>query len=167
MWARDARSEASASAFWRCRIAFIHPSVGLSLTVFSMTLLGPIIARLISHLGLRTVMTSGVLTSMVGYLFLAFAPTMLLALAACALLIGPGAALFAALPPAILASGWYPDARGKVMGIAYLPLFVTFIPLIGVDIIQRYGLTSFYLTIVAVHLLLLSLMFGVADPPTE
>lgn len=149
-----------------------HSSLGmattaLSLTVLSMTALGPVIASLISRYGLRNVMTCGVLASMIGYLALAYAPTMPLALAACALLIGPGAALFAALPPAVLASGWYPDDRGKVMGIAYLPLFVTFIPLVGVDIIQRHGLTAFYLSIVGLHLLLLPLTLGVIDPPAE
>lgn len=142
-------------------------TMGLSLTVFSMTALGPVTAGLISRSGLRSVMSVGVVTSLLGYVALAYASTMPLALAACALLIGPGAALFAALPPAVLASGWYPDERGKVMGIAYLPLFVTFIPLLGVGIIQRYGLTAFYLSISAIHLLLLPLMLGVKDPPAE
>lgn len=149
-----------------------HASLGmattaLSLTVLSMTALGPVIAGLIRRFGLRNVMTGGVIASLSGYLALAYAPTMPLALAACALLIGPGAALFAILPPAVLASGWYPDDRGKVMGIAFLPLFVTFMPLLGVDIIQRCGLTAFYLSIVALHVLLLPLTLGVADPPAE
>ena len=149
-----------------------HSSLGmvtmaLSLTVLSMTALGPVVASLINRLGLRTVMTSGVAMSLVGYLALAYAPTMSLALAACGLLIGPGAALFAVLPPAVLASGWYPHNRGKVMGIAYLPLFLTLIPLFGVGIIQRQGLTAFFLSLVVLHLLLLPLMLGVADPPAE
>lgn len=142
-------------------------TMGLSLTVLSMTAVGPVIASLIKRYGLRIVMTSGVVTSLIGYFVLAYAPTLPLALAACALLIGPGCALFAVLPPAILASGWYPHDRGKVMGIAYLPLFVTFIPLLGVGIIQQYGLTAFYLSIVMMHLLLLPLMLGVSDPPAD
>lgn len=142
-------------------------TMALSLTVLTMTALGPVIAGLISRLGLRIMMSTGVLISLIGYIALAFAPTMPLALAACGLLIGPGAALFAALPPAVLAGNWFPHDRGKVMGIAYLPLFVTFIPLLGVGIIQRYGLASFYLSLAAVHLLLLPLMLGVIEPPTE
>ncbi len=142
-------------------------TMALSLTVLSMTGLGPIIANLMIRYGLRLVMTSGVVVSLLGYLALAYAPTMLLALAACVLLIGPGAALFAALPPAFLASGWYPHDRGKVMGIVYLPLLVTVIPPIGVDIIQRYGLTAFYLSIVALHVLLLPFMLGIKDPPAD
>jgi len=142
-------------------------TMGLSLAVLSMTAFGPLIAGLIGRFGLRLVMTSGVATSLIGYFALAYAPTMPFALAACALLIGPGSALFAALPPAVLASGWYPEDQGKVMGIAYLPLFVTFIPLLGVGIIERNGLTAFYMSIVALHVLLLPLMLGIQDPPVE
>lgn len=142
-------------------------TMGLSLTVLFMTALGPLIASLLARWGLRAVMSTGVVISMFGYLALAFAPNIALALAACALLIGPGAALFAALPPAVLAGGWFPHARGKVMGIAYLPLFVTIIPLLGVGIIQQYGLTSFFVSLAAVHLLLLPLVLGVIEPPYD
>lgn len=142
-------------------------TMALSLTVLSMTALGPLIAGLIARWGVRTVMSTGVLTSLIGYVALAYAPNMALALAACGLLIGPGAALFAALPPAFLAGGWCAHARGRAMGIAYLPLFVTFIPLLGVNIIQRFGLTDFFLSLAALHLLLLPLMLGVLEPPPE
>lgn len=149
-----------------------HASLGsaamaLSLTVLTMTALGPLIAGLIARWGLRRVMSAGALTSLIGYAVLAFAPSMPVALAACGLLIGPGAALFAVLPPAVLAGAWYPHARGRVMGIAYLPILATVIPLLGVNIIQNYGLTVFFLSIAALHLLLLPLMLGVAEPTTE
>lgn len=142
-------------------------AMGLSLTVLSMTALGPVIAGLIARWGLRNVMSTGVVMSFVGYLALAYAPSMPLALAACGLLIGPGAAFFAALPPAVLAGSWFPHARGRVMGIAYLPLFVTFIPLVGVHILQHYGLTGFFVSLAILHLLLFPLMLGVMEPPPE
>lgn len=142
-------------------------TMALSLIVLSMTALGPLIGGLIGRWGLRAVMSTGVLISLVGYVALAYAPSMPLALAACGLLIGPGAALFAALPPAILAGGWYPHARGRVMGIAYLPLFVTFLPLLGVGVIQRFGLTNFYLFLALLHLLLMPLVLSVIEPSPE
>lgn len=142
-------------------------TMALSLTVLTMTALGPLIAGFIARWGIRAVMSVGVATSMVGYLALAYAPSMPLALAACGILIGPGAALFAALPPAVVASSWYPHARGKVMGIAYLPLFVTFLPLIAVSIIQKHGLTNFFLFLAGLHLLLLPLVLSVKQPPAE
>ena len=140
-------------------------SMGISLTLFSMTAIGPWIGGLIGRFGLRPVMVTGVVLSLFGYLALAFAPTMSLTLVACALLVGPGAALFAALPPAVLAAGWYPDDQGKVMGITYLPLLITFLPVLAVKIIENYGLTALFLVIAAIHALLLPLMFGVAAAP--
>ena len=142
-------------------------ALGLSITVLSMMGLGPLIAGLIARFGIRSVMSAGVLISSAGYVALAYAPSLPLALMACALLIGPGGALFAVLPPAILASGWYPEARGKAMGIVYLPILATILPLLGVTIIQRYGLPSFYLTLATTHLLLLPLMLGVVEASTE
>lgn len=142
-------------------------TMGMSLAILSMTALGPFIAGLLSRWGLRAVMTAGVLISSVGYLALAFAPDMLLALAACGLVIGPSVALFAALPPAVLVGGWYPHARGRAMGIAYLPLFATLIPVVGIAIIRFHGLTTFFLAMAALNLLLLPLMLGVREPPAE
>lgn len=138
--------------------------MALSLTVFSMIALGPAISSLIARWSIRVVMSVGVLISMTGYLALAYAPSLPLALAACGLLIGPGTALFAALPPAVLASSWYPHSRGKAMGIAYLPLLVTVLPMLGIGIIQHYGLTLYYLSLAAIHFLLFPLMLGVAEP---
>ncbi len=139
--------------------------MALALVVLSMGGLGPVVAALVGRYGLRRVMCSGVVVSAAGYSLLAVAPSMTVALVACALLIGPGAALFAALPPAFLASGWFPRARGWAMGITYLPLFVTVIPMIGLEIIQRFGLTTFFLSLAATHLVLLPLLLGVAEAP--
>ena len=142
-------------------------AMGLSLTVLTMTALGPMMALLLARWGLRRVMTVGVLVSFTGYLLLAFAPSIAVALFACAVFIGPGAALFAALPPAVLAGGWFPHARGRATGIAYLPIFSTIIPVVGVGIMQRYGLAGLYLSLAALHLLLLPLTLSVEEPPLD
>lgn len=142
-------------------------AMGLSLTVLTMTALGPLMAFLLARWGLRRVMSVGVLVSFAGYLLLAYAPSIAVALFACAVLIGPGAALFAALPPAVLAGGWFPHARGKATGVAYLPLFSTIIPVVGVGIMQRFGLAGLYLSLAALHLLLLPLTLSVVEPPLD
>ena len=139
-------------------------AMGLSLALLSMTACGPFIAGLLSRWGLRAVMATGLLTAASGYLALAFAPGIGMALAACGLLIGPGIALFGALPPAVLAGSWFPDAPGRAMGFVYLPLFSTLIPLAGVPIIRSHGLTTLYLALAAMHLLLLPWMLAVAEP---
>ena len=142
-------------------------AMGLSLAVLTMTALGPITATMLGRWGLPRVMSAGVLLSLAGYLVLAFAPSIPVALFACAGLIGPGAALFASLPPAVLAGSWFPHARGRVTGIAYLPLFSTILPVIGVSILHRYGLQGLFLSLAALHVLLLPLMLDVALPPVD
>ena len=140
-------------------------TMGLSLTVFSMLGLGPFVANLIPRFGLRTIMVCGFLISCAGYLALAFAPDMNFALGACALLIGPGVALTASLPPAVLVSGWYPEARGRVLGITYLPILVTFIPMLGVYIIQLGGLTALYLSLALLNAVMLPIAASIREAP--
>ena len=137
----------------------------LALTLLSMSLLAPLAGGMIVRIGIRMTMIIGVLLSAAGYLTLAFAPTMAIVLAASALLIGPGAALFGALPASVLASGWYPHAQGRALGIANVPLFIALIPLLGLFVIERFGVGSFFLCLAGLHLLLLPLMFGVRDAP--
>ena len=137
----------------------------LALTLLSMSLLAPLAGGMIVRIGIRMTMIIGVLLSAAGYLTLAFAPTMAIVLAASALLIGPGAALFGALPASVLASGWYPHAQGRALGIANVPLFIALIPLLGLFVIERFGVGSFFLCLAGLHALLLPLMFGVRDAP--
>ncbi len=140
-------------------------TIGLSLTVFSMLGLGPFVANLMPRFGLRAVMVCGFLTSFTGYVALAFAPSMIFALVACAALIGPGVALTASLPPAVLVSGWYPEARGRALGITYLPILVTVIPVIGVYIIKQGGLTAFYLSLALLSALMLPIVASIREAP--
>lgn len=142
-------------------------SLGLALVVLSMSGLGPAVAALIARIGLRKTMIGGALLSIAGYVVLAYAPSMHIAMVACGVLIGPGAALFGAIPPSILAGGWYPRERGRAVGIAYIPLFVTLIPLAGLSIIQHFGLSVLFLSMAGLHVLFLPLMFGIEEPPLD
>lgn len=137
----------------------------LALTLLSMSILAPLAGGMIVRIGIRMTMMIGVVLSAAGYLALAFAPTMAIALAASALLIGPGTALFGALPASVLASGWYPQAQGRALGITNVPLFVALVPLLGLFVIERFGVGNFFLCLAGLHILLLPLMFGVKEPP--
>ena len=139
----------------------------LALVLLTMSLLAPVVAGLIIRLGLRMTMSIGVILSGLGYLALAFAPTMLVALCIAGLLIGPGAALFGSIPASILAAGWYPDARGKALGIANVPLFIALVPLLGLLVIERFDLRAFFLCLAGLHVLLLPFMIGIKDPPAS
>jgi len=137
----------------------------LALALLSMSLLAPLAGGMIVRIGIRTTMLIGVTMSTAGYLALAYAPTIEIALAAAALLVGPGAGLFGSIPASVLASGWYPEAQGKALGIANVPLFVALIPLLGLVVIERFGLCAFFLCLAGLHALLLPVLFGIEEPP--
>jgi MFS transporter, MCT family, solute carrier family 16 (monocarboxylic acid transporters), member 10 len=138
----------------------------LALVLLSMSLLAPLAGGMIVRIGIRMTMMIGVTLSAAGYFALAFAPTMTIALAAAALLIGPGAGMFGSIPASVLASGWYPEARGKALGIANIPLFIALIPLLGLIVIERFDLCAFFLCLAGLHVLLLPFIFGIKEPPT-
>ena len=90
-------------------------------------------------------MTLGAAFAGTGYLSLAFAPTMFAALAAYALLVGPGIAMFGNFASSLLAGGWFPASRGRAVGLANVSLFVALMPLVGQPLIAHHGLRAFYL----------------------
>ncbi|WP_167304734.1 MFS transporter [Sphingobium vermicomposti] len=140
-------------------------ALALALTVLAMSGLGPLVAAMISQIGLRSTMTLGAMLAAVGYILLALVQSIEAMLAVCLLAIGPGASLLGGLPPSILAGNWHPEARGRAVGIAYIPFLVTFIPLLGVAVMQRFGLPAFFLSLAALHLFLLPVLLGVSEPP--
>jgi len=142
-------------------------SMGLALVVLVMGLVGPLAAAAIGRIGLRATMLAGATLSALGYLAVAFAPNMMTALAAYALLVGPGIALFGPLPASMLAGDWFPGGRGRAVGLANMPVLVAVIPLIGLTVISRYGLPAFYMCLAAIHILLMPVLFGVADAPSS
>ena len=137
----------------------------LALTVLAMSGLGLIVAGMISRIGLRNTMMTGAVLSITGYFLLALVQSIEATLIVCTLAIGPGASLLGGLPPSILAGNWHPHARGRAVGIAYIPLFVTVIPLLGLAVIQRFGLPAFFVTLAVLHILLLPVLLGVSEPP--
>lgn len=138
-------------------------AMGLALIVLVGGLLGPVAAAMIGRIGIRSTMVLGTLLSGAGYVVLAFAPSMLVALLAFGLLIGSGLAMFGPMPASILAANWYPEARGRAVGIANIPLFVALVPLLSLPVLAGYGLPVFFLCLAAMHLLLLPLMLGIRD----
>lgn len=140
--------------------------MALAIIVLAMSLLSPVAGGMIVRLGLRKTMTFGVVMSGAGYAALAFSPSMLATLGISALLIGPGAACFGSIPSSILASRWFPEAQGRALGIVNVPLFVALVPLLGIALIERLGLSAFYLCLAGMHLLLLPLVVGIREPPS-
>ncbi len=140
-------------------------AMALALTVLAMSGLGPVVAGMISRAGLRGTMMAGLVLSVLGYILLALVQSIEATLIVCTLAIGPGASLLGGFPPSILAGNWHPHARGRAVGIAYIPLFVTVIPLLGLAVLQAFGLSAFFLVLAGLHILLLPVLLGVSEPP--
>lgn len=138
-------------------------AMGLALVVLMFSGLGPLIAKLMERLGLRSMMMMGVVISGSGYVVLAFAPNMTVVLLTCAVLIGAGGAMFESFPSSVLSGSWYPDKRGWAVGITGIPLFIALIPLLGAAVINQYGLPAFFLCLAGLHISLLPILAGVRD----
>lgn len=142
-------------------------TLALALSVLVLGLVSPLVASLIGRIGLRWTMTIGTLISGAGYALLAVAPSMPVVLLLYALPIGVGLAMFGPFPSSILASNWFRHNPGPALGIANMPLFVALLPMIGLVLVRDYGLSTFYLTLAALHLALLPVMLGVSDAPAD
>jgi len=140
-------------------------SLGLSLVVLMTGFASPLIATLAHRFGLRNIMLAGALLCSAGYAALSVAPTLPLALAAYALLLGPGVGLAGTLPSSLLASGWYPHARGRAIGFTTMPVMLAMTPIAGVALIEHFGLSVFYLALSGLHLLTLPALAGIREAP--
>lgn len=138
-------------------------SLGLSLVVLMTGLAAPMVAGLALRFGLRTIMVIGALLCCAGYGLLSVATDINMALAAYGLLIGPGVGLSGTLPATMLASGWFPHARGRAIGLATMPVVIAMTPLAGLAMISAFGLSAFYLALCALHLLTVPVLMGVRE----
>ncbi|MCP1471665.1 MFS family permease [Sphingobium sp. OAS761] len=140
-------------------------SLGLSLVVLSTGLAAPLVASLAQRFGLRRIIVTGSMLCCLGYAALSIAPSLPLALMAYALLLGPGVGLAGTLPSSMLASGWYPHARGRAIGVTTMPVVLAITPIAGVAIITRFGLPAFFLTLAGLHLLTVPMLLGIEEAP--
>ncbi len=139
--------------------------LALALCVLVMGVSSPLAGAMIGRIGLRWTMLIGLLISGLGYVGLAFAPSMAVVLALYAIPVGVGLAMIGPIPASVLASNWYAADPGVALGIANMPLMTALIPLAGVALIRDFSLQGFFLTLVGLHVLLLPFIIGVRDGP--
>lgn len=136
-------------------------SLCFSLVVLMSGASASLVAMFVERIGLRAVMTIGALLCIAGYALLAVAPSLAVVLAAYALLVGPGVGLSGTLSSSLLASGWYPHARGWAIGVTTMPILLAAAPIAGMALIRNEGLPAFYLALAALHLLSLPVLAGI------
>ncbi|WP_242653373.1 CynX/NimT family MFS transporter [Sphingomonas jatrophae] len=140
-------------------------TLGLPLVVLSMGLTGPLSAAAIARIGLRATMLTGIVVSALGYLAIAFAPSMAVVLAAYALPIGIGLALFGSLPASVLAGNWFQPDPGRAIGFVNMPVLMMLAPLAGLPVIEAGGVRALFFALAGAHLLLLPAAWGIVERP--
>lgn len=140
-------------------------TLALAAAVLVIGLASPLAAVLIGRIGMRRTMLSGIALSIAGYLLLARAPDFSVVVLAYAIPIGLGLALCGPLAASVLVGGWFRDNPGPALGFVNMPLLLMVLPLAAVPVLREYGLTGMFLGLAALHVLLVPVAWGVADPP--
>ena len=109
-------------------------SLGFSLVILGMGLLGPLISRSVERFGFRRTMMVGAVLAGSGYALLATSSHIVAFFIAFGLLIGPGVAMAGTLPVGLLVGGWFPEWRGRAVGLATMPVLLSFLPMVGVGL---------------------------------
>jgi MFS family permease len=141
-------------------------SLGLSLAIVTLSLVAPVLgSALTRRISIRTAMLAGICLGALGYGLLTIAPNIYVVLAIYTFIIGPSLVLFGNLPSNTLVATWFGERAGKALGLVNMPLLVTLTPLAAAAILNKAGLNAVFLSIAAVHLLILPLAAMVKDGP--
>lgn len=140
-------------------------SLGFSLVILAMGMLGPLISRAVEHFGFRRTMMIGTTLAGCGYALLATSSNIVAFFLAFGLFIGPGVAMAGTLPVGLLAGGWFPEWRGRAVGLATMPMLLSMMPMLGVAVIEQVRLPGFYAGIAVLHFLMLGVIFGIRGAP--
>lgn len=136
-------------------------SLGFSLVILAMGLLGPLISRAVERFGFRGTMMAGTVLAGTGYALLASSSHIVAFFIAFGFLIGPGVAMAGTLPVGLLVGGWFPEWRGRAVGLATMPALLTFMPMLGVLLIEELELGGFYTIVSVLHFAMLVVTLGI------
>jgi MFS family permease len=140
-------------------------SLGVPLAMMGISLTAPLAGILAEKVSIRLLMMVGALMNCAGYVVLALSTTIVPALLAYALLIGPGLCFTASLLPSALVTRWYSINRGRALGLSSSTLLLAFIPPIVAVLLGRFGLSATYAMMAAAMAVLLVPLFFVIDYP--
>jgi len=140
-------------------------SMGISMCLISVALASPIVGIALKRWRVRSVLITGTLLSMVGYLLLTQVSSIWELLAIYGLLIGPGQAASAVIPNSTLIGRWFVQGRGKALGIMNIPLATMLVPLLASYVLVTFGFRAVFLTNAAIYALLLPFLFLIIETP--
>ncbi|WP_229735494.1 MFS transporter [Novosphingobium marinum] len=140
---------------------------GLAVMTMVMGLLSPVAGELVRRYSIRTLMIAGTLVNAVGYVLLAFAPSIEVVLLIYGAVIGPGVCLLGVIPSSSLVSNWFLAGKGRALGFVNMPVFVAIFPLLTALVLERFGLVGVFLMAAAISLLLVLALVMVVSSPGE
>ncbi len=140
-------------------------SLAFSLVVLASGLMAPFVGALLGRVQIRSVMISGAVLASAGFFCLPLTQQPAIMLACFALLIGPGISFLGLLPAVTLVNNWFTQRQGLVLGLVMMPVAVTVVPLIVVELLPTLGFETLLRGIGVVYLLIIPALLLVKDSP--
>ncbi len=136
----------------------------MSITTLAMGLSSPFIGELLQRLSIRLSMFGGLALAGLSFWGLALTPSFSIALIFYGM-IGIGVSTAAVIGPVTLISRWFFEGRGKIIGIAMMPLFSFLLPIVIAELLPIMGRMLILETIGSICLLVSMLMLLIVDNP--
>lgn len=146
--------------------AAVSMAFGLMLLVIGI--LAPVVGNVITKVSLRLVMPVGAAIAALGFLWLAYADSLIQVLVAFGALVGSGACLMGVLAAPTLVGRWFDHNRGKALGLALMPLAILIAPPITAILVKAGGSRLAFLALAGLFVALIPILaLGVVDKPED
>ena len=140
---------------------------GLAFMTLSMGLLSPVVGSLMQRYSLKVLMLSGAALNALGYVLLAYAPSIYAVLAIYTFVVGPGVCLLGVIPSSTLINNWFAAGRGRALGFVNTPAFVSLFPIITASMVQALDLRGVFIMVALIFVALLPLLMMVVTTPAD
>jgi MFS family permease len=136
--------------------AAVSMAFGFMLLVIG--LLAPVVGNVITKVSLRLVMPVGAAITASGFLWLAYADSLIEVLVAFGALVGSGACLMGVLAAPTLVGRWFDYNRGKALGLALMPLAILIAPPITAMLVEAGGSRLVFLSLAGLFVALIPIL---------
>ena len=140
-------------------------SLGIGLIALTMGLASPMLGYALDRWSIRKSMCLGYLVGAAGFWFASSAESLEMFLFSFGVIVGMSVAATGVLPASKIATNWFPDAPGKAIAFANLPLVVAIGPPVFGAIIAAEGWRTLMLVFSLIFVALAPLMLLLRDAP--
>ncbi len=140
---------------------------GLSMLTLALGLLAPLVGGAMRRVPIRALMAAGIALNAAGYFVASRVASIEALLVVYGLMIGPGFCLFSVVPCTAIIANWFPEGRGRALGIINMPIGNTVMPLAAAAMLGAVGLRATFLGEAVLLLALLPLLLLIRDRPAS